>query len=62
METLKPKNQSSLGASIGSALSGATGTDGATYLNHTAQTVDITLLDEKTESSTTLDRGLRYLP
>lgn len=61
MEILKPKNQSSLSASIGSALSGAAGTDGA-HLLPNFHAADITILDEKTESLTTLDRGLRYLP
>jgi len=61
MEILKPKNQSSLGASIGSALSGAAGTDGA-ILNSNPRSADITILNEKTESLTTLDDGARYLP
>jgi len=61
METSKPKNQSSLGASIGSALSGAAGHDGAQLLPHFAS-AELVFFDEKAEPFTTLDRGPHYLP
>lgn len=79
METLKPSthiNQSSLCASIGSALSGAAGTDGAPFINpsrlversvpehspSTPATSTTAVICEKTESSTTLDRQFRWWP
>ncbi|KAH9455483.1 hypothetical protein Pst134EA_022946 [Puccinia striiformis f. sp. tritici] len=66
METLKRinnNNKSSLGASIGSALSGAAGPDGAHLINHSLVSAeDATPINEKNHSSTTLDRKLGWWP
>ncbi|KAA1089476.1 hypothetical protein PGT21_019342 [Puccinia graminis f. sp. tritici] len=70
METLKRMNnnhKSSLGASIGSAFSGAAGTDGAHFISPSSvDSADLnqhpTPINEKTESSTTLDRKLGWWP
>jgi len=66
METLKRinnNNKSSLGASIGLAFSGAAGTDGA-HTNHPNihAAEYATPINEKTQSSTTLDRKLGWWP
>ncbi|CAH7689345.1 expressed protein [Phakopsora pachyrhizi] len=59
METSKPKNQSSLCASTAPVLSGAVGTDGANLFNplRSAERSTTAVIDEKLQSSTTLDRA-----